>query len=57
MADAKQNALAALLQKFISPASTAGQLGSADAYRQYVIQTQESGQQPMSLAQFQQGGK
>ena len=59
MADAKQSALAALLQKFNSPNSAAGKLAGADAYRQHVINAQTSGEEPMTREQFiqsQQGG-
>lgn len=59
MADAKQNALAALLQRFVSPTSTVGKLASDDAYRQHVIEAQSNGAAPMTREQFlqsQQGG-
>lgn len=52
MADQKQNMLATLLQKFVSPNSTAGQLGNDDAYRQHVIEAQTNGQQPMTKDEF-----
>ena len=53
MADQKQNMLAMLLQKFISPNSTTGKLASQDAYQKHVIDAQTNGQQPMTFEQFQ----
>lgn len=50
------------LKNMMSPTSTAGQLGNQDAYMQYVEQSIQAGQQPVSRMQFlqqmqQQGGQ
>lgn len=44
--------LAALLRA--DPQSTVGQLSDADAYRRYVIEAQQNGQQPVSFQEYQQ---
>lgn len=49
---ADNQSLAQALKNFISPTSVAGQTGLQDAYRQYALEAQTNGQQPMPFNVF-----